>query len=111
MILRELFKKPYQMIPEGGNLELINPADPNQPYQAQEIQLAPTKINHAVHDRTYMVGILKKLLGNINQAFSAKFNRPLWDQKLLDTNIKDFMAGSSEHFFDLERPNPNFNPS
>jgi hypothetical protein len=110
MILRDLFKNPKIRLAEGGNLELPNPNDPTQPYQAQEIQLAPTEINDEVHDRTYMVGVLKQLLDAINKEFAAKYKQPLWDQKLLDTNIKEFMAGSSEHFFDLERPNPNFNP-
>jgi hypothetical protein len=110
MILYDLFKNPKIALAEGGNLELPNPQDPTQPHQAQEIHLSSTNIKDDILDRTYMVGVLKQLLADINKAFSAQFKQPLWDQKLLDTNIKEFMAGSSEHFFDLERPNPNFNP-
>ena len=119
MILRELFKKPKAALLEGGNLEIPNPNfDPTQPesesnpkvIQAQEIQLAPTEISDEVQDRTHMVSVLTKLFTDINTAFNAAYKQPLWNQKLIDTAIKDFMAGSSQHFFDLLRPNPHFDP-
>jgi len=119
MILRELFKKHKAALLEGGNLEIPNPKfDPAQPeselnpkvIQAQEIQLAPTEISDEVQDRTHMVGVLTKLFTDINTAFNAAYKKPLWNQKLIDTAIKDFMAGSSQHFFDLLRPNPHFDP-
>jgi hypothetical protein len=119
MILRELFKKPKAALVEGGNLEIPNPEfDPAQPeselnpkvIQAQEIQLAPTEISDEVQDRTHMVGVLTKLFTDINTAFNAAYKKPLWNQKLIDTAIKDFMAGSSQHFFDLLKPNPHFDP-
>jgi hypothetical protein len=118
MILMELFK-PRKIIVEGGNLEIDNPDfDPTQPespnntkvIQAQEIQLAPTEISDKVQDRTHMVGVLKTLFIDINKTFASIYKTQLFNPAILDKEIKDFMAGSSQHFFDLLRPNPQFNP-
>jgi len=117
--LTEIFRNPKIALVEGGNLEIDNPDfDPNQPespnnpkvIQAQEIQLAPTEISDEVQDRTHMVGVLKNLFMDINKTFTVIYKTPLFNPAILDKEIKDFMAGSSQHFFDLLRPNPNFNP-
>jgi len=117
--LTEIFRNPKLTLVEGGNLEIDNPNfDPTQPesptntkvIQAQEIQLAPTEISDEVQDRTHMVGVLKTLFMDINKTFTVIYKTPLFNPAILDKEIKDFMAGSSQHFFDLLRPNPNFNP-
>ena len=94
MILNELFK-PKKTIPifEGGNLELPNPNDPTAPYQADEIDLK-------VHNRSFMVGLLDKLLNDINGAFYSKYKKPLWNPNLLQS--KQFLGGSSLHFFNTD---------
>jgi len=117
--LTEIFRNTKLALVEGGNLEIDNPNfDPNQPesptnarvIQAQEIQLAPTEISDEVQDRTHMVGVLKNLFMDINKTFTVIYKTPLFNPAILDKEIKDFMAGSSQHFFDLLRPNPNFDP-
>ena len=119
MNLTELFRNPKIALVEGGNLEIDNPNfDPTQPesptnakvIQAQEIQLAPTEISDEVQDRTHMVGVLKNLFMDINKTFTVIYKTPLFNPAILDKEIKEFMAGSSQHFFDLLRPNPNFDP-
>ena len=90
MILNELFRNPKLVLTEGGNLELPNPQDSNAPYQADEIDLK-------VHNRTYMVGLLDKLLNDINGVFYTKYKTPLWNPALLRS--KKFLGGSSLHFF------------
>lgn len=84
MNLRELFKKPGILLAEGGNLQLPTGE------QADEINLL-------VHNRTFMVGLLDKLLHDINNAFYAKYKTPLWSKELLQS--KQFLGGSSLHFF------------
>ena len=120
MLLKEFFIKPIKNILEGGNIEIDNPKfDPSQPesstnpkkIQAQEIQLAPTKISDEVQDRTHMVRVLKTFFNTLNQRFEKTYKTALFNKELLDREIQDFMAGSSKYFFDLLRPNPNFNPS
>jgi hypothetical protein len=94
MILNELFR-PKKTIPlfEGGNLELPNPNDPTAPYQADEIDLK-------VQNRSFMVGLLDKLLNDINGAFYSKYKKPLWNPNLLQS--KQFLGGSSLHFFNTD---------
>jgi hypothetical protein len=94
MILNELFsvKKTITLF-EGGNLELPNPNDPTTPYQADEIDLK-------VHNRSFMVGLLDKLLNDINGAFYSKYKKPLWNPNLLQS--KQFLGGSSLHFFNTD---------
>jgi hypothetical protein len=92
MFLRD-FTRPTKIIIEGGNLELANPADANAPYKADEINLQ-------VHQRSYIVPILDKLLHDINNAFKAQYKTPLWSEQLLSS--KQFLGGSSLHFFDTK---------
>ena len=87
MFLTELFHKKLN---EGGNLSLDNPNDPDNPYQADEIDLA-------VHKRGYIVPILDKLLNDINSAFYSQTKKPIWNPQLLQS--KEFLGGSSLHFF------------
>ena len=88
------FKKPVVFIlNEGGNLSLPNPNDPNSPYEADEIDLT-------VHNRSFMVGLLDKLLHDINGAFYAQTKKPLWNPQLLQS--KEFLGGSSLHFFNTK---------
>jgi hypothetical protein len=94
MILNELFKpKKTITLFEGGNLELPNPNDPTTPYQADEIDLK-------VHNRSFMVGLLDKLLNDINGAFYSRYKKPLWNPNLLQS--KQFLGGSSLHFFNTD---------
>ena len=91
MLLNQLFSKPTLI--EGGNLSLDNPDDADNPYQADEIDLK-------VHNRTFMVGLLDKLLHDINGAFYAQTKKPLWNPQLLQS--KEFLGGSSVHFFNTK---------
>jgi len=88
LLLNQLFS-PKKLF-EGGNLELPNPEDPNTPYQADEIDLK-------VHNRAFMVGLLDKLLHDINIAFYKRYKKPIWNPELLQS--KQFLGGSSLHFF------------
>jgi hypothetical protein len=92
MNLLEIFSRPRTLY-EGGNLELDNPNDPSARYQADEIDLK-------VHNRTFMVGLLDKLLQDINVAFYKQNKKPLWNPQLLQS--KEFLGGSSLHFFDTK---------
>jgi len=83
-------KKNHYKIMEGGNLELPNPEDPTKPHQADEINLK-------VHNRTYMVGLLNKMLHDISAVFQAKYKKSLWSANLLQS--REFLSGSSLHFF------------
>jgi hypothetical protein len=75
---------------EGGNLSLDNPDDPTKPHQADEINLK-------VHNRTYMVGLLNKMLHDISAVFQSKYKKSLWSANLLQS--REFLSGSSLHFF------------
>ena len=83
-------KKNHYKIMEGGNLELPNPNDPTKPHQADEINLK-------VHNRTYMVGLLNKMLHDVSAVFQAKYKKSLWSANLLQS--REFLSGSSLHFF------------
>ena len=85
MLLRELF--------EGGNLQLTDPINKDQIHAADEINLK-------VHNRTYMIGVLDKLLHGINQEFQRHYKQPLWSPQLLQSRA--FLGGSSLSFFDLK---------
>jgi len=91
MFLRDIFKR--VTIVEGGNLELPNTQDANNPHRADEIDLK-------VHNRSYIVPILEKLLQDINNSFKAKYKTPIWSQDLLSS--KQFLGGSSLHFFNTK---------
>jgi len=83
-------KRDKYKLMEGGNLELPNPDDPTKPHQADEINLK-------VHNRTYMVGLLNKMLHDISAVFQAKYKKSLWSANLLQS--REFLSGSSLHFF------------
>ena len=83
-------KKNHYKIMEGGNLELPNPNDPTKPHQADEINLK-------VHNRTFMVGLLNKMLHDVSAVFQAKYKKSLWSANLLQS--REFLSGSSLHFF------------
>ena len=83
-------KRDKYKLMEGGNLSLDNPDDPTKPHQADEINLK-------VHNRTYMVGLLNKMLHDISAVFQAKYKKPLWSANLLQS--REFLSGSSLHFF------------
>ena len=88
MLLNELFafKKQSQYLYEGGNLSIGDK-------KADEIDLK-------VHNRTYMVGLLDKLLNDIDRAFKTKNKTPMWSPELLKN--KQFLGGSSLHFFNTK---------
>jgi hypothetical protein len=90
MLLKQLFKK---TLLEGGNLRLGDPEKGEPVHSADEIELK-------VHNRTYMVGILNKLLHDINLSFAQQYKRPLWNPELLQS--QEFLGGSSLHFFNVK---------
>jgi hypothetical protein len=83
-------KRDKYKLMEGGNLSLDNPDDPTKPHQADEINLK-------VHNRTYMVGLLNKMLHDISAVFQSKYKKSLWSANLLQS--REFLSGSSLHFF------------
>ena len=88
MLLNELFafRKQSQYLYEGGNLSIGDK-------KADEIDLK-------VHNRTFMVGLLDKLLNDIDRAFTARTKTPMWSPELLKS--KQFLGGSSLHFFNTK---------
>ena len=88
MLLNELFafRKQSQYLYEGGNLSIGDK-------KADEIDLK-------VHNRTFMVGLLDKLLNDIDRAFKARTKTPMWSPELLKN--KQFLGGSSLHFFNTK---------
>lgn len=88
MLLNELFafRKQSLYLYEGGNLSIGDK-------KADEIDLK-------VHNRTYMVGLLDKLLNDIDRAFKARTKTPMWSPELLKN--KQFLGGSSLHFFNTK---------
>lgn len=73
-------------IMEGGNLSVGDK-------KADEIDLK-------VQNRSFMVKLLDKLLGDINNAFKAQHNVPMFSPELLKS--KKFLGGSSLHFFNTD---------
>jgi hypothetical protein len=88
VLLNELFafRKQSQYLYEGGNLSIGDK-------KADEIDLK-------VHNRTFMVGLLDKLLNDIDRAFKARTKTPMWSPELLRS--KQFLGGSSLHFFNTK---------
>lgn len=86
MFLFELFKK---TLSEGGNLQLPTGES------AESIDLLK-------HNRSYLVSILSDLFVSINKSFAQQYKTSLWKPELLKNNIRDFMSGSSEHFFNIK---------
>jgi hypothetical protein len=93
LLLNQLFT-PKKLF-EGGNLSTSTPGwmGVAGDHEANEIELK-------IHNRSLMVGILDKLLSNIDHAYSAQFKSPLWNPKLLKS--KSFLSGSSLHFFNVK---------
>ena len=89
MFLRDFLRK---TLLEGGNLEIDGT-------QAQQIDLK-------VHNRNYIVPILNNLLNGINHAYTQSQNGPLWSDKVLKS--RDFLSGSSLHFFNTDLPDDEF---
>ena len=76
----------FESIMEGGNLSIGDK-------KADEIDLK-------VQNRSFMVKLLDKLLGDINNAFKAQHNVPMFSPELLKS--KKFLGGSSLHFFNTD---------
>ena len=95
MNLFELFTQPAprQILPEGGNLNIGDAAKGETVHAADEIDLK-------VHKRSFIIPILSKLLQDINDAFEAQYQVPIWSQQLLAS--KQFLGGSSLHFFNTQ---------
>jgi hypothetical protein len=93
LLLTQLFttKKLF----EGGNLSTATPGwmGVAGDHEANEIELK-------IHNRSFMVGILDKLLRNIDKAYAAQFKSPIWSPELL--NKRTFLSGSSLHFFNVK---------
>ena len=90
MLLRELFIRSKIILSEGGNLS-IGDAEKGEPVHYAD------KIDLLVHNRSYMVGLLDKLLQDINTAFRKQTKKNLWAPGLLQS--REFLSGSSLHFF------------
>ena len=90
MFLQELFKR---NITEGGNLSSTTPGWIGTPgtHDAQQIDLK-------VHNRAFIVPLLNKLLYGINDAYASQRHGPLWNPAVLQK--REFLSGSSLHFFD-----------
>ena len=91
MFLNEIFGKTKSIIVEGGNLSSNSPG-----WQGAQ-NVAADEIDLKVHNRTFMVNLLDKLLHDIDNAFKKQFKQPLWSPELLQG--KQFLGGSSLHFF------------
>jgi hypothetical protein len=91
MFLNEIFGKAKSIIVEGGNLSSNSPG-----WQGAQ-NVAADEIDLKVHNRTFMVNLLDKLLHDIDNAFKKQFKQPLWSPELLQG--KQFLGGSSLHFF------------
>jgi hypothetical protein len=81
--------KTFKQLLEGGNLRLSTGEE------AESIDLLK-------HNRSYLVSILSDLFVAINREFSTQYKVPLWKPELLKDGIRDFMSGSSEHFFNIK---------
>jgi hypothetical protein len=94
MLLREIFGPvAKRVMNEGGNLELPGG------HAAQTIDLK-------VHDRKFMVPVLKKLMAAINTGYAETFKQPLWAPALLQSG--KFLSGSSLHFLNTNIPDAEF---
>jgi hypothetical protein len=93
VFLRELFYRPNTVINEGGNLSLGD-AEKGEPVHYAD------KIDLKVHNRTYMVGLLNKLLHDVNAAFHKQTRKNLFSPELLKS--REFLSGSSLHFFNTD---------
>lgn len=76
----------HRIINEGGNLQL----------KGKKAE----KINLKVANRTYIVGVLRNILSNLDKAFAKQYKTPLWDPKVLQSG--EFFSGSSLHLFNLK---------
>jgi hypothetical protein len=92
LFLNEIFKRTNTSITEGGNLAVGGA-------QAQQIDLQ-------VHNRGYMVPVLNKLLLAIDSTFKKLRKKPLWSPQVLQS--REFLSGSSLHFFDTNIPDDQF---
>ena len=102
MLLRELFSlRTKPILKEGGNLSSNSPGWQGAPgeHEADELNLQ-------VHNRTYVVDILNKLMHDINTLFHASYNKTIWPAKALAS--RKFLSGSSFHFFDKNIPDEDF---
>jgi hypothetical protein len=95
VLLNELFafRKQSQYLYEGGNLSIGDK-------KADEIDLK-------VHNRTYMVKLLDKLLTDIDNAFKAKNKTPMWSPELLKS--KTISAPLRSRLLTLLQNDANFN--
>ena len=84
--LTEARVRRLKSIMEGGNLSIGDK-------KADEIDLK-------VQNRSFMVNLLDKLLGDINNAFKAQHKVPMFSPELLKS--KKFLGGSSLHFFNTD---------
>lgn len=88
MLLNELFYNlsRAKILSEGGNLSIGDK-------QADTIDLK-------VHNRSFIIPVLNKLLHGINNSFAKSFKKPLWNAQLLAN--RKFLSGSSLHFFNTD---------
>lgn len=88
-----------QPIEEGGNSELPNLDNPEQPHQAQHINL--NKIS-----RDDMLPAIDQLLATVNLEFQKATGKPLWGPGVL--RDRKHLSGSTFHFLDPKIPTKEF---
>ena len=88
--------KKNNTVMEGGNLS----AGSDKGWHGDPGAGAAQQINLQVTNRSVIVPILNDLLANINSAYQAQYQQPLWDPKLLKS--QKFLSGSSLHFFNVK---------
>jgi len=92
LFLNEIFKRTNSSIAEGGNATIGG--------------ATADAINLQVHNRGFMVPLLNKLLLGINSSFKKLRKKELWNAQVLQN--REFLSGSSLHFFDTNIPDEEF---
>ena len=104
------FLKARPVMLEGGNLASVtSTGEPTVGYSAglPGVHKAD-KIDSK--NRAAMVPVVKQLLVDINNTFARQYGRVIWNSELLNSEVQEFISGSSKWFMFLRQPNPNFNP-
>jgi hypothetical protein len=92
LFLNEIFKRTNASIAEGGNATIGG--------------ATADAINLQVHNRGFMVPLLNTLLLGINSSFKKLRKKELWNAQVLQN--REFLSGSSLHFFDTNIPDEEF---
>lgn len=94
-----MFKALHCSISEGGNVSSQSTGWHGAADAAAE------ELDLKIHNRDFMVSVIRKLLTAQNKAFNSTYNRPIWNPKLLKSG--QMFSGSSLHFLDVENIDTN----